>query len=287
VLFNGIFMSKRLNKVMGVITSYRSLNNVLGDIKLINKEQELKLIDKVQIHGDVNAIEKLSFNYLRMVGKLADGFAKSDENFQELFQAACVGMIESFYSFKKEKSTRLSTYVTIYANKEIYRHIQENHRIVNIGKYGSSQGRLFYNVDKYTDEEGNVNTAALSKKFNMSTKLVDEYVIVRKGSDTTIDIASDSEDDFNKVQLGSDQHNIEKLFTEGTYHLPYQQKAIDNTLKKLSDKHSTVIIERWLSGESNSLEEIAKKMNYSRQHIHTLESEALKKMKKYLNREDV
>jgi len=272
---------------MGVITSYRSLNNVLGDIKLINKEQELKLIDKVQIHGDVNAIEKLSFNYLRMVGKLADGFAKSDENFQELFQAACVGMIESFYSFKKEKSTRLSTYVTIYANKEIYRHIQENHRIVNIGKYGSSQGRLFYNVDKYTDEEGNVNTAALSKKFNMSTKLVDEYVIVRKGSDTTIDIASDSEDDFNKVQLGSDQHNIEKLFTEGTYHLPYQQKAIDNTLKKLSDKHSTVIIERWLSGESNSLEEIAKKMNYSRQHIHTLESEALKKMKKYLNREDV
>lgn len=113
----GLFMSK-LMMFHGYINDYNGFPDPL------TKEEEEKLVDLSQ-NGDVLAREKLINHNLRLVAhvcKKYNGAAEADD----LISVGSLGLIKGIDSYKKDKGSQLSTYVSRCIENEILMLLRAN-----------------------------------------------------------------------------------------------------------------------------------------------------------------
>ena len=100
------------------------VNEFNGFPKPLKKEEEDKLIEKMQ-NGDKNAREKLINHNLRLVAhvcKKYNGSAEADD----LLSVGSLGLIKGIDSFKQDKGSQLSTYVSRCIENEILMLLRAN-----------------------------------------------------------------------------------------------------------------------------------------------------------------
>ncbi len=95
---------------------YISYNNAFK--KPLSKEDEQKYLD-LYFEGDMDARDKLIEHNLRLTAHIAKKFSLTNLDNEELISIGTVGLVKGINTYKQDKKTRLSTYVSRCIENEI------------------------------------------------------------------------------------------------------------------------------------------------------------------------
>lgn len=97
----------------------------LSKVKIVNREEELKLFYKYRDHKDLDARNKLIESGLRFVVKVAQKFSKDLEHQKTLISAGNEGLLVAVDRYDPTRGTRYLSYATwwvmLYIREEIHR----------------------------------------------------------------------------------------------------------------------------------------------------------------------
>lgn len=271
-----------------------SLNLYMREISkfpLLTPEEEYSLARKVIDENDPDAAFRLVSSHLRLVVKIAMDFQRRwMQNVLDLVQEGNVGLMRAVHKFDPEKGIKFSYYAAFWIKAYILKFIMDNWRMVKIGTT-QAQRKLFYNLNKERQKliiQGfDPDSAALSKKLNVSEKQVIEMEQRMNGGDVSLDasINTDGEPGTSRIEmLPTLGPGIEAILSDHQMaNLVREKLAIIVPL--LSEKETYILEHRLLNDEPVTLREIGEKYDITRERVRQIEARLLQKVRDHLFKE--
>jgi RNA polymerase primary sigma factor len=149
----------------------------LSHISLLTAEEEVDLSQKKK-KGDRKAGERLVESNLRLVIKIAKGYANSDVSFIDLIQEGNIGLIRAADKFDPAMGCRFSTYASYWIKHYITRFIAKTGRLIRIPiRKNDMIKKIRQERDQFVNEHGCEPTVGdLSLAVGIDEKTVTEML---------------------------------------------------------------------------------------------------------------
>lgn len=245
---------------------------------LLSTLETEELVIKAQ-SGDKEARNKLINSNLRLVISIAKRYANKGVPFLDLVQEGNIGLMNTVDKFDLSMGCKFSTYATWWIRHKISRALQELSGHVRIPV------NLQFTVAKYTKIvdmlsvklEREPKLEEIAEEMNISVSKAILLNQLKKGTISLNEKANDDYDDaselldFIKDDFDVDEEIQKKRIISDTSNM---LESID-----LTDREREVILLHFgFSGRIYSLEEIGKKLGYTKERIRQIESGALSKI---------
>ncbi len=265
--------------------NHESLDKYIQQINkfpVLTAEEEYELAKRVREKNDIEAAKKLVLSNLRFVVKIANEYRKLGFPLKDLIQEGNLGLLKAVKKFNPEKGCKkFISYAVWWIRAQIHEYILRTWSLVKLGTT-QLQKKIFYKFSKVADEiEGE----------NFIEQIADDYNVDR---DKIIEIKNRFE--HNDVSLDNEIDDNGKTFlnfVESTYMTP-EEEAIENekeqilkrelwkALDVLNEREKYIIMNRYLTEEPKTLQEIGDEFGITRERVRQIEKRALEKIKKQL-----
>ncbi len=262
---------------------YDSIKLYLKEIStqpLLKKEEEYELACKVK-NGDKKAKKKFISSNLKLVVSIAKNYIGRGLDFQDLIGFGNAGLINATEKYDVEKGYKFSTYATWWIRQAISRAIDDTSRNIRVPVHIGEKIRSYKKTK--ANLEDRLNREASIKE--MANELNIDYDIALELDRLQVDTVSinqiiGEEEDTELVNFIPDEADTPDIV------------AIDSSLSdaikvafkksKLTKREIIILTLRFgLDGnDQESLEEIAKGFNVTRERIRQLEAKALRKLRR-------
>ena len=250
------FESEAPNLDAAVDNSVKLYLKEIGEYPLLSKEEEIKVAEKAA-NGSIKAREKLINCNLRLVVYIAKKYEGKGLSFLDLIQEGNLGLIKAVEKFDYTKGYKFSTYATYWIKQSISKAIMEQSRNIRIPINIIERISAIRKAEKDYQQafEKTPSQEEIAAILKLDIKKVKEAYDWMNDT-TSLDISIGEDED---VTIGS--------FVE------------DESVKESFEK--MVIFRRFgLHRErAETLEEIGKSVNLSRERIRQIEEDALRKMR--------
>lgn len=247
---------------------------------LLTAKEEKKLARQLRDYNDIESAHKLITSNLRFVVKVAYKYQGYGLNLLDLIQEGNLGLMKATKKYDPEKGYRFITYAVWWIKSHINSFVLRNWSLVKIGA-GNIKRKLFFRLrtessklnQSLQQEDFNVLQDHLVKHFDVSKSHITEMKIRTSSKDFRLDTA------VNKNNLlKTNTLDPEKLliYKEEKALLKHAINKVTNTLNK---KESFVLEKRLLSEEPQTLSEIGKNFNLSRERIRQIENAVINKLR--------
>lgn len=264
--------------IVSIDTSIKMYLKEIGEYSLLSKEEEIKLAEKAA-KGNLKAKDTLINCNLRLVVYIAKKYEGKGLSFLDLIQEGNLGLIKAVEKFDYTKGYKFSTYATYWIKQSISKAIMEQSRNIrvpiNIIERISAIRKIEKEYQQNFERDPSQEEVAVALKLDIK-KVKEAYDWM---NDTiSLDIAIGDDED---VTIGSfvEDESVKDSFA--AIDNENQYSALYEVLNTLTDKEKTVISRRFGIGfeRAETLEEIGKPMNLSRERIRQIEADALRKMR--------
>ena len=259
----------------------------IGRIKLLTREDEIRVgkeIKEGEKKSSLIAQKKLVQSNLRLVVNIAKKYTKRGVPFMDLLQEGSIGLIKAAQRFDYKRGFRFSTYATWWIKQAILRAISNNSRSIRIpvhmcDKIRNLKRAILQLSVKYGREPSDYE---LAQFLNIEEKkiLSIKKAMIKEPVSLYTPVAEDlCIEDYLSAR------------DEDSPHVKTENKMMFNDIKKslegLSEKERYIIEHRFGIEKirTMTLEEIGKKLNFSKERIRQIEKEALKKLRKQNTKE--
>ena len=213
----------------------------------------------------MTTLEIINLN-TNLIYKIANKFYNVDK--EDLYQVGVVGVLKAYNNYKKNGTTKFSTYAYDYIFGEMYNLVNSN----NDYKVSKDLIRLYKKIEmvRYTiaqDIDKIPNNEEISKYLNIELSLVDSATSLGK----TISFDDDREDTLNLTETISKQDNISID----------DRLILEESINQLSECEKKIIQYRYY--EDLSQIEVARKLKLSQAKVSRYENKSIDKMKKFNN----
>jgi len=258
--------------------------------KLLDKEEEYKLIENWQKNKNNNSINKLLSSYKKLVVSISKKFSSYGLPQEDLIQEGTMGLVYAIERFDTSKGFRLYTYSHWWIKAMIQDYIIKNWSIVKMGST-NAQKTLFFsfnkikklinldtlkNMDRKDVEEISkiikmkpVNIENLHHRLKMGDQSLNE---VAKISDTSVELIDFLKDDRDSQHTILEKNDDNKL----------KQKWILEAMDSLNEREKFIINSRKLNEKTKTLGELGKILKISQERVRQIEAISLQKLKKNL-----
>ncbi len=237
----------------------------------LTKEEERELIEEAK-KNNYQALSKLILSHLKLVVKIAQRYRSKNLSLDDLIGEGVTGLIEAIYKFDEKKNVRLATY----AAKRIKYRIREAIFSEAIFYFPPKIQKLAKKIKRESSEILS-QPEKLAKKFKVRTSEIKQALIF-------LNLTR-----FNLEDEESSEEN--PIISEDTQDVQFEKislkRIIDECLSHLSEKERIVIKKAFgLAPYENpeSLTKIGKELKLSRERIRQIRNEALKKLRRFLNK---
>ncbi len=240
----------------------------------ITDEQATELLMRIST-GDERAREEFIVCNMRLVLSIIKRFWAKRTNFDDVFQAGCIGLIKAIDNFDLSVGVKFSTYAVPMIIGEIKRFLRDGNslrisRSIRDTAYLALKTRS--EIEK-RDEEATMERIAEEMKVALSEVV---YAL-----DAISDTVSLYDPVYNKAgdtlllvdQLG-DEKNTDESWTE--------KVALDTALERLGERERKIITLRYYEGKTQT--EISEQVGISQAQVSRLEKNALKTVKSFMSR---
>jgi RNA polymerase sigma-32 factor len=269
----------KLPAVTGTLDLYIS---EINRFPLLTADEEFKLAVQLKKYSNVEAAEKLIVSNLRFVVKIAHEYRSYGFGLSDLIQEGNVGLIHAVKKFDPYKGYRLISYAVWWIRAYIQNYLIKSWSLVKIGTT-QAQRKLFFKLSQTKKE-----LETLSKKNPEFGEIATSLGV--KGSEVAeMDLRMGSRDvSLNEfINDDGDSSHIDFLTYKGedqesslikNEEMSLAQRDIAGALTNLSERESYIILNRIMSDDPKTLQEIGTKYNISRERARQIEKQALKKM---------
>jgi RNA polymerase sigma-32 factor len=257
---------------------------------MLSPEREQELARAWRDEGDRDALEQLVGSHLRLVVKIARGFAGYGLPLADLVAEGNVGLMQAAEKFDPTRGFRFATYAMWWIRAAIQEYILHSWSLVKMGTT-AAQKKLFFNLRKLKGrmeelDQGDLSPEAVTK---IATDLdVPESEVIEMnrrlaGADNSLNAligggGIDSEAEW--LDMLPDEGPSQETIVGERRELRQRRELLDVALKKLNARERDIIFERRLKDEPSTLEELSHRYAVSRERIRQIEVRAFEKLQR-------
>ena len=268
----------------------QGLNRYLQEIRkfpLLEPEEEYMLAKRWVDHQDSGAAHQMVTSHLRLAAKLAMGYRGYGLPQAEVISEANVGLMQAVKRFDPEKGFRLATYAMWWIRASIQEYILRSWSLVKLGTT-SAQKKLFFNLRKAKAkvgalEEGDLrpeNVAQIAKDLSVTETEVIDMNRRLSGSDASLNatVGSDGDSATQWQDWLEDEDSDQAEHYAEKDELDARRALLVQAMSVLNDREKDVLMQRRLSEEPVTLEELSESYGVSRERIRQIEVRAFEKL---------
>lgn len=254
---------------------------------MLTPERERQIADAWHDRQDRAALDELIGSHLRLVIKIACGFAGYRLPVADLVAEGNIGLLQAAAKFEPQRGFRFATYATWWIRAAMQEHILYSWSLVKIGTTGA-QKKLFYNLRRLRAriegfEHGDIlpeTVAAIAHELDVSEADVVHMNARLLGADHSLNAhrGDDTEQEWIE-QLTDDQPSQETTVGDAE-ESRRRQILLDKALMKLGARERQIVVERRLRDDPASLGELSDRYAVSRERIRQIEIRAVDKLQK-------
>ncbi len=267
-----------------------NLSRYLQNIRkfpILEPRQEFMLAKSWREHGDSDAAHQLVTSHLRLVAKIAMGYRGYGLPMGELISEGNVGMMQAVKRFEPDRGFRLATYAMWWIKAAIQEYILHSWSLVKIGTT-AAQKKLFFNLRRIKGEiqameEGDLipeNVKEIATRLNVSETEVISMNRRMAAPDNSLNapLRADSEGEWQDW-LVDDMDSQETRLAESE-ELEKRRDLLHGALETLNERERHILVERRLSEDPLTLEQLSQQFGISRERVRQIEVRAFEKLQK-------
>ncbi len=258
----------------------------VNQIPMLTQEEELSYATDLKNKGDLEAAKQLILSHLRLVVKIARGYAGYGLPQADLVQEGNIGLMKAVKRFDPRQGVRLVSFAIHWIRAEIHEFVLRNWRIVKIATT-KAQRKLFFNLRKaakklnwLSDEEAKV----VAEELNVPLKDVRQMEQRLNNQDISFDAPLDSEDE----PLAIPAHYLEDARYNPAHSLENEDweetrvQKLSNAMLQLDTRSQDILKARWLSDKKETLHTLAAQYQVSAERIRQIEQNAMQKIRELI-----
>ena len=282
---------KSLPATIPALGSDASLNRYLSEIRkfpLLQPEEEYMLAKRWSEHHDTDAAAKLVTSHLRLVAKIAMGYRGYGLPVSELISEGNIGLMQGVKKFEPDRGFRLATYAMWWIRASIQEFILRSWSLVKMGTT-AAQKKLFFNLRRMKNqieafEEGDLspeNVAKIAKDLGVTEEEVTSMNRrMGMGGDTSLNapLKGDEGGENQWQDFLVDSGPLQDEVIAEDQESRVRHDLLMNALDGLNDREKNILMERRLTDEPKTLEELSQVYGVSRERIRQIEVRAFEKL---------
>lgn len=251
--------------------------NEISKLKPLTRKEEAALSQKIQ-EGDVKALHELVRRNLKYVVTVANKYRGCGLSLQDLIEEGNIGMIQAAKRFDGKRQVKFITYAVWWIRQAIMHSLAEQSGTVKLPV--KQAGKLYKIERKYkslTQElEREPSTSEVAEGLGYS---VEDIENIMRAYRTHLSLDTPLRDDDVTQYLD---------LLENPDYIPYDDQImkaslhdkVDDMLKHLSKREEQILRMRFgFNGETQTLEDIGKKIGLSRERVRQIEKRAKARLK--------
>ena len=258
-----------------------TLDKYLSDIakeSLLTTEEEVELAQRIKA-GDRAALDRLVKANLRFVVSVAKQYQNQGLSLQDLINEGNLGLVKAAQRFDETRGFKFISYAVWWIRQSILQAVAEQARIIRLPM---NQVGALAKVKKAVSMleqklERRPTVKEIADAVDLPEDKVDQLMSLNSRAVST-DAPLDDEDDANflDVYVNEDETQTDTMVEQES-----TSRAIRKSLDMLNEKERTIICMYFGLGSTReySLEEIAMKLNISRERTRQIRDRALKRLK--------
>ena len=254
---------------------------------MLSPERENELALKWRDHRDRAALDSLVGSHLRLVVKIARGFAGYGLPLADLVAEGNVGLMQAAEKFDPDRGFRFATYAMWWIRASIQEYILHSWSLVKIGTT-AAQKKLFFNLRRLKAqlqqfEQGDLTpetVSAIARDLDVPEAEVIEMNRRLSGPDNSLNAMLGTEADSEWLELLPDERPSQETVIGDLEEGRRRRDLLGAALKKLNPREREIVVERRLKDEPATLEELSHRYAVSRERIRQIEVRAVEKLQK-------
>ncbi len=258
----------------------------IGRVNLLTREEEIELAKKIK-KGSAKAREHMIKANLRLVVKIAHDYDGLGLPLLDLISEGNIGLIKGVERFDPGKGAKLSTYASWWIKQSIKRALANQsktirlpiHVVDKVAEIRRAEMKLHEVLHREPTEE------EIGAELGMPARRVREYLQAAKAP-VSLETPLGGDDESNHVS---------EIVPDVTAAAPFERvvKASDaqllkEVMKTLTPREQVILTLRFglKDDEPKTLEVIGKRFGVTRERIRQIESAALKKLRRKMEKRD-
>lgn len=266
------------------------LNRYMQEIRkfpMLEPEQEYMLAKRWVDHEDTDAAHQMVTSHLRLAAKIAMGYRGYGLPQAEVISEANVGLMQAVKRFDPEKGFRLATYAMWWIRASIQEYILRSWSLVKLGTT-SAQKKLFFNLRKAKNrigalEDGDLRPENVERIATDLGVTEDEVISMNRrlsGGDASLNatVSADGEGAAQWQDWLEDESANTAAEYEASDELVARRELLAEAMSVLNDREKDILMQRRLSEETVTLEDLSGQYDVSRERIRQIEVRAFEKL---------
>ena len=260
--------------------------NEIGANPLLTADEELKLTRQVRA-GDFDARQTMIERNLRLVVNIAKHYLNRGIPLLDLVEEGNLGLMHALDKFDPERGFRFSTYATWWIRQNIERAIMNQSRTirlpVHVVKELNQVLRAQRNIEAASD--GGSLLEAIAGRLDKSIDEVRKLLQLNEHT-ASLDAPLDIDPSLSIGESLADEHAVAP---EMQIHLAEVEGLVRDWIQMLSAKQRLVIRHRYGIDECEllTLEELAQRLELTRERVRQIQLEALSHLSRILKRHGI
>jgi RNA polymerase sigma-32 factor len=257
----------------------------------LDREAELKLARRWRRRGDQEAADQLVRANLRFVVKIAMQYRGYGFRVADLVEEGNIGLCEAVRRFDPARGLRFMTYAAYWIRAFILAHVLKQWSMVGVGT-GPLQSKLFFRMSreraKITSALGAESTASaveerLAKKFGTSAERIRDMTGRLESKDASLDVAAYRDGSATALELLADDHSegqedrFERMQRDELVRL-----RVHGLARAMTARERYILSRRLLCDEQETLADIGRHLNLSRERVRQIEERLKLKLRRAL-----
>jgi RNA polymerase sigma-32 factor len=267
-----------------------ALTHFLAEAKrfpMLSQEREQDLTRAWHDHGDDAALRDLIGSHLRLVIKIARGFAGYGLPISDLIAEGNVGLMQAAQKFDPDRGFRFATYAMWWIRAAVQEYILHSTSIVKMGTT-AAQKKLFFNLRQMKGrleqlEQGDLSPEAVSTiaaALGVPENDVVEMNRRMSATDGSLNVTMTEDGETEWLDRLVDERPSQESTLAEADEMAQRRKLLGAAMTRLNEREREILRERRLRDEPLTLEDLSRRFHVSRERIRQLEVRAVDKLKK-------
>lgn len=258
----------------------------IRNIPLLTPEEERELNKRVK-KGDEQARKAMIRSNLRLVINIAKKYMYLGIPLLDLVEEGNIGLMRAVDKYNYKKGYRFSTYAAWWIKQSITRSIIEQGKIIRIPvymnelitKWKKTKERLSHKLNRQPSNE------EIAQKLRLSKDKVEQINFWLSTTTSSLDAPIGEE---GEAQISDLVENKTAPSPDIVMEKILDKERVVHLLEMMPKKERKVLRLRFglTNNKPHTLAEVAKKLDVSRERVRQIEEEALKKLRRYIVKQE-